>query len=106
MRQAAPVSWCENGESQQFVMRLRTFALIAAICATLAAAQATDRIIVSGDHHFFQTQSGAPFFWLADTAWLLFSKLNREETLRYLDDRSHKGFNVIQVMVLQNPEMK
>ncbi len=87
-------------------MRLRTFATITAVSAALLAAPATDRIIVSGDHHFFQTQSGAPFFWLADTAWLLFSKLNREETLRYLDDRSHKGFDVIQVMVLQNPEMK
>lgn len=48
------------------------------------------------------TKSGDPFFWLGDTGWLLFGKLNREEAVKYLDDRSQKGFNVIQVMVLHN----
>jgi hypothetical protein len=41
-----------------------------------------------------------PFFWLGDTAWLLFSRLDREEAKRYLDDRREKGFNVIQIMVV------
>ncbi|MBV5314645.1 MAG: pectate lyase [Prolixibacteraceae bacterium] len=43
-----------------------------------------------------------PFFWLGDTGWLLLSKLNREETEKYLEDRKQKGFNVIQVMVLHS----
>lgn len=46
------------------------------------------------------TDDGKPFFWLGDTGWLLFSKLNREEAEKYLDDRANKGFNVVQVMVL------
>jgi PelA/Pel-15E family pectate lyase len=43
-----------------------------------------------------------PFFWLGDTGWLLLSKLNREETEKYMEDRKQKGFNVIQVMVLHS----
>src|SRR5687767_9754994 len=55
---------------------------------------------VSDNRRFFQDEKGAPFFWLGDTGWLLFGKLNREEAARYLEDRKQKGFNVIQVMVL------
>ncbi|HEY0679427.1 MAG TPA: glycoside hydrolase family 140 protein, partial [Chitinophagaceae bacterium] len=43
-----------------------------------------------------------PFFWLGDTGWLLFIKLNREESLQYLDIRKQQGYNVIQVMVLHD----
>lgn len=50
----------------------------------------------------YLTAGNQPFFWLADTGWLLFGKLNPEETVKYLDDRKQKGFNVIQVMVLHS----
>jgi len=43
-----------------------------------------------------------PFFWLADTGWLLFEKLSPEETVKYFDDRKQKGFNVIQIMILHS----
>ncbi len=56
-------------------------------------------IKVSPDGHFF-TVKGAPFFWLGDTGWLLLTKLNKQETDRYLADRQAQGFNVIQVMVV------
>ena len=49
--------------------------------------------------------NGEPFFWLGDTGWLLFSKLDRNEAEIYLDNRSEKGFNVIQVMVLHQLEL-
>ncbi|OMP80361.1 glycoside hydrolase family 140 protein [[Flexibacter] sp. ATCC 35208] len=55
---------------------------------------------VSKDGHFFQTSDGQPFFWLGDTGWLLFTNLNESEVDHYLADRQHKGFNVIQVMLL------
>ncbi|MBN1950958.1 MAG: glycoside hydrolase family 140 protein [Bacteroidales bacterium] len=58
------------------------------------------KLEVSGNHRYLQTENGDPLFWLGDTGWLLFSKLNREEAEHYLDDRARKGFNVIQVMVL------
>jgi hypothetical protein len=55
---------------------------------------------VSPNGRYFITADGKPFFWLGDTGWLLFSKLKREEVIKFLDDRKGKGFNVIQVMVL------
>lgn len=56
---------------------------------------------VSENRRFFTDQDGKPFFWLADTGWLLFNRLTREEADRYLTDRQQKGFNVVQVMVVQ-----
>ncbi|MFB3825173.1 MAG: DUF4038 domain-containing protein [Bryobacteraceae bacterium] len=57
---------------------------------------------VSPNGRFLQTSRGKPFFWLGDTAWLLFKKLDRADAGRYLEDRRRKGFNVIQAMVLHD----
>lgn len=57
---------------------------------------------ISDNKRFFTTADGKPFFWLGDTGWLLFVKLNREEVDQYLEDRRQKGFNVIQVMVIHD----
>ncbi len=55
---------------------------------------------VSDNHRFLVTTEGKPFFWLGDTAWELFHRLNREEADRYLEDRARKGFTVIQAVAL------
>ncbi|MGF1926071.1 MAG: glycoside hydrolase family 140 protein [Bacteroidia bacterium] len=55
---------------------------------------------VSENGRYLMTNDGKPFFWLADTGWLLFSKLTREEAVQYLEDRKQKGFNVVQAMLL------
>jgi hypothetical protein len=55
---------------------------------------------VSEDGRYLTTAKGEPFFWLGDTGWLLLTKLTREQADQYLEDRSRKGFNVIQVMVV------
>jgi len=73
------------------------------LCATLISfAQNSDKrqLKISSNQRYFTDQNGKPFFWLGDTGWLLFSKLNREEAEQYLEDRRKKGFDVIQVMVL------
>lgn len=57
-------------------------------------------LAVSENKRFLMKKNGDPFFWLGDTGWLLFSKLNRKEAKKYLDDRAEKGFNAIQVIVL------
>ncbi|MBD8490951.1 glycoside hydrolase family 140 protein [Echinicola sp. CAU 1574] len=54
---------------------------------------------VSENHHYLECD-GKPFFWLGDTAWELFHRLNREEVTLYLEDRASKGFTVIQAVVL------
>ena len=59
-----------------------------------------ERILVSANRRFLMTESGRPFFWLADTAWELFHRCTREETEMYLDNRQQKGFNVVQAVVL------
>ena len=45
-------------------------------------------------------ENNGPFFWLGDTAWLLFGRLKREEIIKYLDNRASLGFNVIQAILL------
>jgi hypothetical protein len=63
---------------------------------------ATEKIIVSTNGRFLQHQNGEPLFWLADTGWLLFEKLTRDEAKHYLANRREKGFNVIQCMVIHS----
>jgi hypothetical protein len=57
------------------------------------------QIQVSSDRHYL-TKGGKPFFWLGDTAWELFHRLNREEAKIYLKNRADKGFTVIQAVAI------
>ncbi|WP_256003433.1 glycoside hydrolase family 140 protein [Pedobacter deserti] len=61
---------------------------------------AAAQLKVSPDKRYLHTSTGKPFFWLGDTAWELFHKLDRREADRYLRDRASKGFTVIQAVVL------
>ena len=58
------------------------------------------RLKVSDNHRFLAHEDGSPFFYLGDTAWELFHRLNREEANRYLENRAKKGFTVIQAVAL------
>lgn len=80
----------------------RTLLLVAclALAGFMAAAAPLPRLKVSDDGHRLITESGAPFFWMADTAWELFHRLSLEEASRYLTNRAAKGFNVIQAVAL------
>lgn len=49
---------------------------------------------------FLKKEDGTPFFWLGDTAWELFHRLNREEADFYLKTRVKQNFNVIQAVSL------
>ena len=68
--------------------------------AQVAPQEPLPRLRVSDNHRFLVTSEGHPFFWLGDTAWELFHRLNRKETEHYLADRAGKGFNVIQAVAL------
>lgn len=50
--------------------------------------------------YLYSTKTNEPFFWIADTNWELFHKLNRTDVDLYLADRAAKGFNVIQAVLL------
>lgn len=78
-----------------------TFLLLLSFCPFQSAkGQKLPRLMVSENNRFLMKETGKPFFWLGDTGWLLFSKLDRKEAEKYLDDRVEKGFKVIQVMVI------
>jgi hypothetical protein len=70
----------------------------------LAQIQPSQRLKVSANKRFLMTADGKPFFWLGDTGWLLFNKLNKDEAEQYLETRKKQGFNVIQVMVVHDPK--
>ena len=55
---------------------------------------------VSDNKRFLVHENGKPFYWLGDTAWELFHRLNREEADKYLKNRAEKGFTVIQAVAL------
>ena len=75
--------------------------------ASEGAAQESPRSVkelqlkVSSNGRHFVDQQGKPFFYLGDTCWLLFQRLNREELDEYLKDRAGKGFTVMQSYVLR-----
>jgi len=58
------------------------------------------RLRVSDNRRFLVAERGGPFFWLGDTAWELFHRLDRDEATRYLTRRADQGFTVIQAVVL------
>ncbi|MFN0087353.1 MAG: glycoside hydrolase family 140 protein [Blastocatellia bacterium] len=79
------------------------FLIVTAIIITLAwngLGQSAPRLKVSENKRFLVNADGSPFFYLGDTAWELFHRLNREEADRYLKNRADKGFTVIQAVAL------
>jgi hypothetical protein len=65
-----------------------------------AGAEPLPRLKVSESRRFLTTDDGKPFFWLGDTAWELFHRLNREEADEYLTLRAKQGYTVIQAVAL------
>lgn len=63
-------------------------------------ADATAPLRLSDNGRFLVHHDGTPFFYLGDTAWELFHRLNREEAERYLTNRAEQGFTVVQAVVL------
>jgi len=76
------------------------FSSVILLAGCLQAAEPLDRLHVSENGRHLVHADGRPFFYLGDTAWELFHRVNREDTLRYLDDRASKGFTVIEAVAL------
>ena len=62
-------------------------------CSGAADIEGFGQPSVSGD------RGRQAFFWLGDTAWELFHRLNREEADKYLKNRA-EGFTVIQAVAM------
>jgi len=58
------------------------------------------KLKVSGNKRFLVFEDNTPFYYLGDTGWELFHRLNKDETEKYLENRRAKGFTVIQAVAL------
>ncbi len=82
-------------------------AMLILLCAAMVAGTAVSqsladdsRLKVSDNRRYLVHADGKPFFYLGDTAWELFHRLDREQATRYLEDRAKKGFTVIQAVAI------
>lgn len=84
----------------------RTIGCLALVVSAAAGSSsaALPPLKVSDNQRFLITADGRPFFWLGDTAWELFHRLDREQALQYLDLRAKQRFNVIQAVALAELE--
>ncbi|HAC14934.1 MAG TPA: hypothetical protein DCE78_03175 [Bacteroidetes bacterium] len=60
----------------------------------------SQKLFVKSGKNIIEAENAEPFLWIGDTAWDLFSDLNREESVFYLDNRKEKGFTVIQATLI------
>lgn len=87
------------------ISRLAACVSLALLATTpVFAVDSAARLRVADNQRNLQFADGRPFFYLGDTAWELFHRLNREEAARYLEDRARKGFTVIQAVALAEIE--
>ena len=79
----------------------RTISIIACFYfLSITFAGITQPVRVSENGRYLVEEDGSTFFYLGDTAWELFHRLDRNEADLYLTDRAEKGFTVIQAVVL------
>ncbi|MBD3376811.1 DUF4038 domain-containing protein [candidate division KSB1 bacterium] len=80
--------------------RVIGFLLVLSVVLSGTRIFAVQKLTISDNHRYLQVEDGTPFFYLGDTAWMLFHRLNRQEAEKYLQNRAEKGFTVIQAVVL------
>lgn len=83
------------------------FLIVIGLCASLTLQAQTfenslqnGALKVSANKRYLVHENEKPFFWLGDTAWELFHRLNREQADQYLKRRAEQGFTVIQAVAL------
>ena len=67
---------------------------------TISPARPLDHLRVSKDRRSLVHENGSPFFWLADTGWELFHRLDKQDVDFYFKKRAEQGFTVIQAVAL------
>src|SRR5688572_4145209 len=70
------------------------------ILAILIGLNCFSQIHVSDNQKFLLDKNGKPFFWVGDTDWELFHRMNREQAAEFINTRSEQGFNVLQAVAL------
>ncbi len=84
---------------QRLPILVTALAILVLAGSASRAAPGLPELRVSDNGRFLVTEEGEPFFWLADTAWMLFTRPDHKEVELYLADRSSKGFTVVQAVI-------
>lgn len=79
---------------------IRRIPVVLLLAASTLAQPTLPGLRVSDNRRFLVTTNGVPLFYLADTAWELFHRLDRKQASEYLDLRASQGFTVIQAVAL------
>src|SRR5262245_52734463 len=93
---------CSIGHRAEGMSRLRLLRPVLALNTFMLAPVAVTlpRLKISENQRYLVTDKGQPFFWLGDTAWELFHRLDRDEAGRYIANRAERRFTVVQAVVL------
>ena len=81
-------------------MRYLIGLLSLACCVAPVGAAELPQLKVSENKRFLVTADGKPFFYLGDTAWELFHRLDRDSADAYLQKRAKQGFTVVQAVAI------
>ncbi len=80
-------------------MMKRILIFVGLTLTVTAAAQTAFPLKISENKRYLVDATGKPFFYQADTAWMLLLKLDPAQAEEYLTNRKAKGFNAIQLMM-------
>jgi len=80
---------------------MKPWSILVLLVLSLGLSQAAlPALKVSENKRFLVTTDGRPFFWLGDTTWELFHRLNREEAVKLFENRAARKFNVLQSVAI------
>ena len=74
--------------------------LLFLLTSLLALNTFSQKLQVSQNKRYLETTDGKPFLWIGDTAWELFHRLNREEAVEYL---KQKSVDLVMLDMIMNP---
>lgn len=85
------------------------FSAVAAVLASCAS-EGTDTslpwdngpLTISPEGRYLMHENGTPFFWLADTGWLLPERTGRDDVIYYLDSCQEQEYNVVLVQTVND----
>jgi hypothetical protein len=94
-----------NGKSMLLgcVVAVAVGSMAASTAEAAAPWEEYGKLRVAGNGRYLEHAGGTPMLWIADTGWVLFYKLRREDVVEYLDQRSRQGFNVVQAVAYCYP---
>lgn len=95
----APVYFLTNSIMKGRHLHIALKILFCFLILSISCPDAFSQFSISANQRYI-LKDGKPFFWLGDTAWELFHRLDSGEADGYLKRRAGQGFTVIQAVVL------